>query len=177
MTGLWWYILEFQFIKLFLDYHSVILGSDIQTYLMETLSVHTEALNLIGLGEENSAKPVHMTKAEQYLLFIIYEILFIPWVSALLGPCLDSCSGGFVADTGCAQTASSECILWRSFIKAATDLVSKWCCKPQTSWTTYTTTSFSKYNANFSNDKFSAAISSWYHRLNPVLFFYPLSFS
>lgn len=144
---------------------------------METQSVCTEALNLIDLREENSAKPVHMTKAEQYLLFIIYEILFIPRESALLGPCLDSCSGGFVADTGCAQKASSDCILLGSLIKAPTGLVSKWCCKPQTSWTTHTTTSFSKYNANFSNDEFSAAISSWCHRLDPELFFYLLSFS
>lgn len=173
MTGLRWYILEFQFIKLFLEYQSVILGSDTQTYLMETLSIHTETLNLIDLGEESSAKLVHMTKAEQYLLFIMYEVLFIPWVSAMLGPCLDNCSGGFVADMGCAQ-ASSEHFLLRSLIKAPTGLVSKWWCKPQTSWTTYTTTSFSKYNANFSNYKFSAAISSWYHRLNPALFFYPL---
>lgn len=45
---------------------------------METLSVHIEALNLIDLEEGNSAKPVHMTKADQYLLFIIYEIIFIP---------------------------------------------------------------------------------------------------
>lgn len=44
---------------------------------METLSVHTEAWNL-DLEEENSAKEVHMTKADQYLLFIIYENLFIP---------------------------------------------------------------------------------------------------
>lgn len=127
---------------------------------MKTLSVRTEALNLIDLREENSAKLVHMTKAEQYLLFILYEILLIPWVSALPGPSLDSCSGGFVADTGHAQKASSDCVLLRSLTKALTGLVSTWCSKAQTSWTTHTTTSFSKYNANFSNDEFSAAISS-----------------
>ena len=59
-----------------------------------------------------------MTKADQYLLFIIYEILFIPEVafSALVGPCLDSCLMGSLANTGCVQKANSECILLKSLI-------------------------------------------------------------
>lgn len=173
MTGLWWYILEFQFIKLFLEYHSVILGSDIQTYLMETLSARTEALNLIGLGKK--------TQPNQLIWLRQSRIYCLSYMKFYLSPGYLPCLGlfrqlfrGIRADTGCAQKASSE---WILFIKAATSLVSKWCYKPQTSWTTFTTTSFSKYNANFSNDKFSAAISSWYHRLNSVLFFYLLSFS
>lgn len=45
-------------------------------YLMEILTVCIEALNLIDLEAENS-QLLHMTKADEYLLFTVYEFLFI----------------------------------------------------------------------------------------------------